>query len=60
MAQRGRPVGTGKLPEEKYILKTFRFPPALWNQFSSVVPKSEWSATIRKFMEAEIKKRRTK
>jgi len=58
MAKRGRPVGTGKPPGEKYILKAFKFPPELWEGFSSVVPRTEWSATIRKYMEREIQRRR--
>ena len=58
MATRGRPVGSGKPPGEKFILKTFRFPPKLWKEFANAVPRSEWSATIRGFMENEIQRRK--
>ncbi len=57
MAKRGRPKGTGKPPEEKYILKAFRFPPDLWEAFSKAVPKSERSERIRKYMEREVHKK---
>jgi hypothetical protein len=57
MKKRGRPKGTGKPPGEKYILKTFRFPPQLWEAFAKTVPRSEWSQTIRGYMEKEIAKR---
>ena len=57
MAKRGRPVGTGKPPGEKYILKAFKFPPDLWQAFCGLVPKSEWSLTIRRYVEKEIQKR---
>ena len=58
MAKRGRPVGSGKPPGEKFVLKTFRFPPSLWKEFADTVPRSEWSATIRIFMVHEIQKRK--
>ena len=58
MAKRGRPVGSGKPPGEKFILKAFKFPPDLWQEFSSAVPRTEWSATIRKYMEREIQRRK--
>jgi hypothetical protein len=58
MPKRGRPVGTGKPPGEKYILKAFKFPPDLWEEFSAVVPRKEWSATIRGYMQREIRKRK--
>ncbi len=57
MAQRGRPKGTGKPPGEKYILKTFKVPPDLWEAFTKAVPHSERSVTIRRYMEIEIRKR---
>lgn len=57
MARRGRPPGTGKPPGEKFILRTFKLPPDLWERFVSVVPDRERSATIREYMEREIKKR---
>jgi hypothetical protein len=55
--KRGRPVGSGKPPGEKYILKAFKFPPDLWQAFSDAVPSSERSATIRRYVEQEVKKR---
>ena len=58
MAKRGRPVGTGKPVGEKFILKAFKFPPELWEAFSSAVPRSEWSATIRRYVELEVRRRR--
>lgn len=54
MATRGRPK---KALGEKYILKTFKFPPGLWEAFSKVVPLSERSETIRGYMAEEIAKR---
>lgn len=57
MAKRGRPKGTGKPPEEKYVLKAFRFPPALWEAFSKAVPRNERSKMIREYMEKEIRRR---
>jgi len=56
-ARRGRPVGSGKPPGEKYILKAFKFPPDLWQAFTDAVPSSERSATIRRYVEQEVKKR---
>lgn len=58
MAKRGRPVGSGKPPGEKFILKAFKFPPDLWEAFSAVVPASERSATIRRYVELEVRKRK--
>lgn len=55
--KRGRPIGSGKPPGEKFILKSFRFPPDLWNNFSSLVPEKERSATIRGYIEKEIRRR---
>jgi hypothetical protein len=55
--KRGRPIGSGKPPGEKFILRTFRFPPDLWESFSSLVPEKERSATIRRYLEMEIKRR---
>ena len=53
MAKRGRP---GKPPEEKYVLKAFKFPPDLWEAFCAAVPEKERSARIRSYMEREIRK----
>lgn len=53
MAKRGRPE---KPPEEKYVLKAFKFPPDLWEAFCAVVPEKERSATIRSYMQREIRK----
>jgi hypothetical protein len=58
MAKRGRPVGTGKPPGEKFVFRGFRFPPDLWEEFCAVVPDKERSAKIRSYMEKEIRKRR--
>jgi hypothetical protein len=58
MAKRGRRVGTGKPPGEKYVLKAFKFPPDLWEAFCAVVPVKERSATIREYVQREIRKRR--
>jgi hypothetical protein len=58
--KRGRPVGSGKPEGEKFILRTFRFPPELWEQFADVVPDSERSATIREYLKREIRKRTAK
>jgi hypothetical protein len=33
--------GTGKLEGEKVILRTFNFPPELWDAFVAVVPDKE-------------------
>lgn len=55
MAKRGRPK---KPPEEKYVLKPFKFPPDLWKEFCAVVPEKERSATIRGYMQREIRKRK--
>ncbi len=53
-AKRGRPVGSGKAPGEKFVLKAFKFPPDLWEKFVAVVPSSERSATIRECVEKLI------
>jgi hypothetical protein len=58
MAKRGRPVGSGKPPGEKFILKAFKLPPALWEEFAALVPKNEWSATLRRYMHREIQRRK--
>jgi len=58
MATRGRPKGTGKPPGEKYVLKAFKIPPALWQDFAKAVPKSERSATIRGYIMKEVARRR--
>jgi hypothetical protein len=60
MAKRGRPVGTGKPPAERYVLKAFKFPPDLWEAFAALVPASERSERIRTYMRREIGKRRKK
>jgi hypothetical protein len=57
MAKRGRP---GKKPEEKLILKAFKFPPDLWEAFCAAVPEKERSATIRSYMQREIRRRKSK
>jgi hypothetical protein len=57
MAKRGRPIGTGKPAGEKFILKTIKVPPELWEQFASLVAKSERAETIRGLMRQEIKRR---
>jgi hypothetical protein len=59
MKRRGRPVGSGKPPGEKYILRAFKFPPVLWATFSGLIPKQERSETIRRYMEQEIEKRKS-
>jgi hypothetical protein len=56
MAKRGRPPGTGKPPGEKFVLRTFRFPPSLWEEFAAVVPAQERSKRIRDYMAREIRK----
>jgi len=56
MAKRGRPPGTGKPAGEKYILKAFKFPPELWEQFAAVVPDKERSQRIREYVAKEIAK----
>jgi len=58
MPKRGRPLGSGKPPGEKYILKAFKFPPDLWAEFCAAVPKKERSATIREYMRREVRKRK--
>jgi hypothetical protein len=58
MTKRGRPPGTGKPPGEKFILKTFRFPPDLWEEFAAVVPEKERSERLRLYMRKEIAKRK--
>jgi hypothetical protein len=58
MKKRGRPIGSGKPPGDKFVLKAFKFPPALWEEFASLVPKNERAATIRKYVEREIQRRR--
>lgn len=60
MAKRGRPVGTGKPPKEKFVLKAFKFPPNLWEAFCAIVPDKERSATIRSYMEKEIRKQKNR
>lgn len=60
MAKRGRPVGTGKPPGEKYVFKGFRFPPDLWEEFCAVVPASQRSETLRSYMEKEVAQRSKK
>ena len=52
----GRPKGTGKPEGEKYILRTFKFPPDLWEAFAAVVPDKERSERIREYMRREIAK----
>lgn len=58
--RRGRPPGTGKPPEEKFVLKAFKFPPDLWEEFASVVPVQERSKRIRAYMCREIARRKRK
>jgi hypothetical protein len=60
MAKRGRPIGSGKPAAEKFVLKAFKFPPALWQGFIAVVPERERSATIRRYVEREVRKRTVK
>jgi hypothetical protein len=55
--KRGRPPGTGKPSGEKFVLKAFKFPPDLWEQFAAVVPDKERSATIRSCVKKEIQRR---
>jgi hypothetical protein len=57
-ARRGRPPGTGKPPGEKFILKTFKFPPDLWEAFAAIVPEKERAERIRVYMRRELAKRR--
>lgn len=54
------PARTGKPPGEKFIMKAFKFPPALWEAFASIVPTKERSATLRAYMQREIEKRKGK
>jgi len=56
--RRGRPPGSGKKPGEKFILKTFKFPPALWNEFTSIVPVKQRSEAIREYMQKAIDTRK--
>jgi hypothetical protein len=58
--RRGRPFGTGKPTGEKFVKKSFKFPPALWEAFVSAVPDRERSAALRTYMEREIEKRKGK
>jgi len=58
MRKRGRPVGTGKPPGEKYVFRGFTLPPELWVAFCALVPAKERSATIRGYVEKEVRKRR--
>ncbi len=58
MPKRGRPVGTGKPPGEKFVFKGFKFPPDLWEEFASVVPDRERSERIRSYMRREIERRK--
>lgn len=55
MSKAGRP----KTPkEEKFIARSVRFHPRLWEEFSAMVPAGERSAMIRRLLERELKKRR--
>ena len=58
MAKRGRPVGSGKSPEDKFVLKAFKFPPQLWEEFIRIVPKNERSEMIRQYVQKEIRRRK--
>jgi hypothetical protein len=58
MAKRGRPVGSGKPPGEKFILRTFKFPPDLWEAFAAAVPEHERSERIRSYMRREVASRK--
>jgi|GEM_PF-6917997 len=57
MARPGRP---SKPAGEKFILKTFKVPPDLWEQFAAVVPEQERAERIRTYMRKEIGKRKGK
>jgi hypothetical protein len=49
-----RPRGTVKSPEEKYISRNIRFPPALWAEIERRVPERERSAFIRQAIELRL------
>lgn len=55
MPKRGRPK---KDATEKYVLKAFKFPPEMWEEFASLVPSKERSATLRDYVKREIKRRK--
>jgi hypothetical protein len=49
-----RPRGTVKAPEDKFLSKNIRFPPALWAEIERRVPARERSAFIRRAIEREL------
>ena len=51
---RGRPRGTGKPKDEKYVLMAFRAPPALRDELAALVPEQERSAFIRRLVERAL------
>jgi hypothetical protein len=59
-AKRGRPVGTGKPAGEKYVLKSFTFPPDLWEAFAAIVPGKERSEKLSEYMRKEVAKSKNK
>jgi hypothetical protein len=55
MPKIGRPK---KSSDEKFIARSVRFHPRLWEEFSALVPAGERSAAIHRLLERELKKRR--
>jgi len=51
----GRPP---KLPEEIFITRSIRFPPALWQAFSALVPSGQRGKVILRLVEREVKRLR--
>jgi hypothetical protein len=49
----GRPP---KPEEEKFVARSIRFPPALWEAFSELVPEGQRSGTIQRLVEREVKR----
>lgn len=55
MTKLGRPK---KTDDEKFIARSVRFHPRLWEEFSELVPAGERSALIQRLLERELKRRR--
>lgn len=47
-----------KPEEERFVMKSFRFPPELWAQVEAYIPRGERSAIIQDCLERAVKRRK--
>lgn len=53
MTRVGRPK---KSPDEKYVTRSVRFPPGLWQSWMEIVPPRQRSSALHLLMEREIRR----